>query len=470
MIIGKAKDCLYAVNGKLLQGSETVIFRGVSINSRTIKEGELFVCIKGENFDGHDFFGDAFRKGAAGIILSDTKNLSTGMLGKGESPFVIQSENTLRALQDLASYQRSLFPFRVIAVTGTNGKSTTKEMIASIIETKYKTLKTQGNLNNHIGLPLTLLKREPEHEVGVLEMGMSAAGEIKRLAEIAKPDIGVITNISAGHLGQLKTIKEVQTAKGELFDSLHKEGTAIVNADDPLVLELAKSLRIKKITYGIKEPADIQASDIQNKGNHGFTFTAKIFDQAIPVKLPQIGYCNIYNALAALATGHSLGITGKEMNLGLKNYQQIPQRNEQIHHEGMTLINDTYNANPQSMREALKTLKEINTQGKRFFIIGDMLELGPLSESAHHELGQEIARSNIDYLVTVGPLASLAAESAKANVRKQLQIEKFNTHDGAVNYLLRKVEKGDCLLVKGSRGSKMENVVQEFVKPKKQNK
>ena len=469
MIIGKAKDCLYAVNGKLLQGSETVIFRGVSINSRTIKEGELFVCIKGENFDGHDFFGDAFRKGAAGIILSDTKNLSTGMLGKGESPFVIQSENTLRALQDLASYQRSLFPFRVIAVTGTNGKSTTKEMIASIIETKYKTLKTQGNLNNHIGLPLTLLKREPEHEVGVLEMGMSAAGEIKRLAEIAKPDIGVITNISAGHLGQLKTIKEVQTAKGELFDSLNKEGTAIVNADDPLVLELAKSLSIKKITYGIKEPADIQASDIRNKGNHGFTFTAKIFDQAIPVKLPQIGYCNIYNALAALATGHSLGITGKEMNLGLKNYQQIPQRNEQIHYEGMTLINDTYNANPQSMREALKTLKEINTQGKRFFIIGDMLELGPLSEPAHHELGQEIARSNVDYLVTVGPLASLAAESAKANVRQQLQIEKFNTHNEAVNYLLRKVKKGDCLLVKGSRGSKMENVVQEFLQPKKQN-
>mgnify|MGYP001448604036 FL=1 len=469
MIIGKAKDCLYAVNGKLLQGSETVIFRGVSINSRTIKEGELFVCIKGENFDGHDFIGDAFRKGAAGIILSDTKNLSTGMLDKGESPFVIQSENTLRALQDLASYQRSLFPFQVIAVTGTNGKSTTKEMIASIIETKYKTLKTQGNLNNHIGLPLTLLKREPEHEVGVLEMGMSAAGEIKRLAEIAKPDIGVITNISAGHLGQLKTIKEVQTAKGELFDSLHKEGTAIVNADDPLVLELAKSLRIKKITYGIKEPADIQASDIQNKGNHGFTFTAKIFDQAIPVKLPQIGYCNIYNALAALATGHSLGITGKEMNLGLKNYQQIPQRNEQIHYEGMTLINDTYNANPQSMREALKTLKEINTQGKRFFIIGDMLELGPLSEPAHHELGQEIARSNVDYLVTVGPLASLAAESAKANVRQQLQIEKFNTHDEAASYLLLKVKKGDCLLVKGSRGSKMENVIQEFIKPKKQN-
>jgi len=469
LIIGKAKDCLNAVNGKLLQGSEAAIFHGVSINSRTIKEGELFVCIKGKNFDGHDFFGDAVNKGASGIILSDTKNLSTDMIAKKGFPFVIQSKNTLRALQDLASYQRSLFPFRVIAITGTNGKSTTKEMIASIIKTKYRTLKTKGNLNNHIGLPLTLLTREPEHEVGVLEMGMSAAGEIKRLAEIAKPDIGVITNISAGHLGQLKTIKEVQMAKGELFDSLHKEATAIVNADDPLVLELAESLRIKKITYGIKEPADIQASDIRNKGNHGFTFTAKIFDQAIPVKLPQIGYCNIYNALAAFATGHSLGITGQEMNLGLKNYQQIPQRNEQIHYEGITLINDTYNANPQSMREALKTLTEINAEGKRFFIIGGMLELGPLEEPAHHELGQEIARSNVDYLVTVGPLASLAAESAKANVQQQLQIGKFATHTEAAKYLLRKARKGDCLLVKGSRGSKMENVVQEFLKPKKQN-
>jgi len=460
LITGKAKDCLDAVNGKLLHGSETAVFRGVSINSRTIKQGELFVCIKGENFDGHDFIEDAISKGAAGIILSDTKSLSDNM--NEDSPFVIQSSSTLKALQDLASYQRSLFPFRVVAVTGTNGKSTTKEMIASIIEAKYKTLKTQGNLNNHIGLPLTLLAREPEHEVGVLEMGMSAAGEIKRLAEIAKPDIGVITNISAGHLDQLKTVKEVQAAKGELFDSLQGDATAIVNADDPLVLELSKSLRVKKITYGIEQPADVRASDIQNQGSKGFTFTAKVFNQTVPVKLSQIGYCNIYNALAALATGHSLGISGKDMNRGLENYHQIPQRNEQIHFQGITLINDAYNANPQSMKEALKTLSEFNTPGKRFFIIGDMLELGPLSESAHHELGQAIARSNVDNLVTVGPLASLAAKTAKE--AGQLQIGKFNTHSEAVKYLLRKAKKGDCLLIKGSRGAKMENVIQEFLK------
>ena len=208
-------------------------------------------------------------------------------------------------------------------ITGTNGKSTTKEMIAAIIETKFKTLKTQGNFNNHIGLPLTLLMREPDHEVGVLEMGMSAAGEIKRLAEIAKPNIGVITNISAGHLDQLKTVKEVQAAKGELFNSLDDKGTAIVNVDDPLVFELANSLRIKKITYGIEQSADVQASEIQNLGNKGFAFTAKIFNQSIPIKLSQIGYCNIYNALAALATGHSLGISGIDMSKGLEQYLSL---------------------------------------------------------------------------------------------------------------------------------------------------
>jgi UDP-N-acetylmuramoyl-tripeptide--D-alanyl-D-alanine ligase len=464
LITGKAKDCLSVVGGKLLQGSAAKIFRGVSINSRTIEEEELFVCIQGENFDGHRFLGEAINKGAAGVILSNPSYLPEDMIGKGDSPFVIQSQNTLRALQDLASYQRTRFPLQVVAVTGTNGKSTTKEMISSIIETKYKTLKTQGNLNNHIGLPLTLLARKPEHEVGVLEMGMSAAGEIKRLAEIAKPDIGVITNISAGHLDQLKTVKDVQAAKGELFDSLKEDGTAIINADDPLVLELAKSLRTEKITYGIEQSADVQASDIQNKGSRGFTFTAKIFNQTIPVNLAQIGYCNIYNALAALATGHSLGISGKDMSRGLENYQQVPQRNEQIQYEGVTLINDAYNANPQSMREALKTLSEFNTQGKRFLIIGDMLELGPLSESAHHELGQEIILSNVDHLVTVGPLASLVAESAKKSPRHPLQIGKFNTHAEAVNYLLRNVEKGDCLLIKGSRGAKMENIIQDYLK------
>ena len=207
----------------------------------------------------------------------------------------------------------------------------------------------------------------------------------------------------------------------------------------------------------------MQAKDIQNLGHKGFTFTAKIFNQSVPIKLSQIGYCNICNALATLATGHSLGISGIHMNKGLENYHQIPQRNEQIHFAGITIINDAYNANPQSMREALRTLSEIKTNGKRFLIIGDMLELGPLSETAHHDLGKEISLSNIDHLVTVGPLASLTAESAKTSTGKKLQIRKFTTHMQAVNYLLEKVKKGDCLLIKGSRSAKMENVIQEFI-------
>ena len=463
MITGKAKDCLEIVDGKLLRGEKTKVFRGVSINSRTLQEGELFVCIQGENFDGHNFQSDAIKKGAAGIILSDLKSFPEEMIRKKNGPFVIESRNTLQALQDLATHQRTKFPLQVVAITGTNGKSTTKEMVAAIIETKFKTLKTYGNFNNHIGLPLTLLRRRPEHEVGVLEMGMSAAGEIKRLAEIAKPNIGVITNISAGHLDQLKTVKEVQAAKGELFNSLDDKGTAIVNVDDPLVFELANSLRIKTITYGIEQSADVQASEIQNLGNKGFAFTAKIFNQSIPIKLSQIGYCNIYNALAALATGHSLGISGTDMRKGLEQHHQIPQRNEQIYFKGITIINDAYNANPQSMREALRTLSEIKTKGKRFFVIGDMLELGPLSETAHHSLGKEISLSNIDHLVTVGPLAGLAADSANKSIGQQLQIRKFATHMKAVNYLLEKVKKGDCLLIKGSRSARMENVIQEFI-------
>lgn len=464
---GQTKDCLNAIEGRLLQGNPDDMFQGVSINSRTVSEGELFICIKGDRFDGHDFIAEVATKKVAGIILSDTEKLTDTVKWAKENIFIIQVADTLKALQDLASFQRQRFPFKVVAVTGTNGKSTTKEMIASILETKFKTLKTQGNLNNHIGLPLTLLKREPVHEMGVLEMGMSAAGEIKKLAEIAQPDIGVITNISEGHLVQLKNIIDVQSAKGELFESLTEKGTAIVNADDPLVLELAQSLRAKTITFGINQPADVRASEIESKDNLGFQFKVKLFDKTLSVRLPYLGYCNIYNALAALATGHSLGIQGEALTHGLENYQRMSQRNEQIRHEGIDIINDTYNANPQSMAEALKTLNSFKTQGKRIFVIGDMLELGDRSIPAHEKLGENIARSQVDILVTVGKLAGLSATSARTLADEKIQIQEFDDHQQAAEFLIDKAVSGDCLMFKGSRGAAMEKVLQIFVSNKK---
>ena len=463
---GQTQDCLNALEGQLLQGDLSCPFRGVSINSRTVVRGELFVCIKGDRFDGHNFLADVIEKKVGGIIISDPEKLPSKPVRSEEEPFVIHVQDTLKALQDLASFQRKRFPLQVVAITGTNGKSTTKEMIASILETKFKTLKTQGNLNNHIGVPLTLLKREPSHEMGVLELGMSAAGEIKRLAEIAQPDIGVITNISEGHLVQLKSLKDIQSAKGELFDALTEESTAIVNADDPLVLELARSLRAKTVTFGIDQPADVRASEIENKDNLGFQFKVSLFDKTLSVRLPYLGYCNIYNALAALATGYSLGIKEDAMTRGLENYQRMSQRNEQIQHKEIDLINDSYNANPRSMTEALKTLDSFKTQGRRIFVIGDMLELGDRSIVAHRKLGEEIAASKTNILIALGKLASLSAKSAQALANEKIQILELASHQEAAEFLTQEAVSGDCVMFKGSRGAAMEKVLQIFMESK----
>jgi UDP-N-acetylmuramoyl-tripeptide--D-alanyl-D-alanine ligase len=297
-------------------------------------------------------------------------------------------------------------------------------------------------------------------------MGMSAAGEIKRLADIAQPDIGVITNISEGHLVQLKSLKDIQSAKGELFDALTQEGTAIVNADDPLVLELARSLRAKTVTFGIDQPADVRASEIESKDNLGFQFKVQLFDKTLSVRLPFLGYCNIYNTLAALATGYSMGIQEEAMTRGLENYQRMSQRNEHIEHEGIDLINDAYNANPRSMSEALRTLDNYKTQGRRILVIGDMLELGNISISAHQKLGEEIARSQTDILLTLGELTSLSAKSARALAGEKIQILEFPNHQEAAEFLMQEAVRGDCVMFKGSRGAAIEKILQIFVENK----
>ncbi len=451
------------MGGDLLSGQELEAFKGVSIDSRTLKSGQLFFCIVGPTFDGHAFIQQAVDKKAAGIILSDNKQRPTN---EADMPFVIRVNDTLSALQDLARFHRQRLSVRVVGITGTNGKSTTKEMIASIAETTFKTLKTRGNLNNHIGLPLNVLELDKTHEVAVLEMGMSAAGEIRLLADIAKPDIGVITNISEGHLDQLKTLKNVQAAKGELFDSLHDQATAIVNADDPLVLELATALKtaVKQTTFGIQNPADVKADNIKATGG-GHDFTVSLAGSTFPVKLPFLGFCNIYNALAAIATGRSLGIETVNMKTGLANCKLLSQRYEIFQHDSMTIINDAYNANPKSMQEALATLVEYPSPGRRIFVIGDMLELGDLAQSAHTDLGKEIAGHSIDMLITVGEMTALTAKEAHSSGMKKDRVIVFDKREDASEFLRENTRPGDCLLFKGSRGSGMEKVLKEMIHP-----
>jgi len=325
---------------------------------------------------------------------------------------------------------------------------------------RYSTLKTEGNLNNHIGLPLTLLELKPSHEAAVVEMGMSAAGEIKRLAEIAQPQIGVMTNISQAHMLQLKTLKDIQAAKGELFQSLSAEHTAIVNADDPLVYELAENLRAEVITFGINNPANVRATDIHPSGSSGYDFTLNVMDKAIAVHLPFIGRFNIYNALAAAAVGYALDISPTQIKTGLGVKHKLSQRGEAVRYGDIDVLNDTYNANPQSMREAMQILKEYATKGRKFLVIGDMLELGDGEQSAHQQLGKEIAGYGFDFLVTVGELAELAGTASVQSGMAKYQVRSFDNHQAAANFLKTATEPGDCLLFKGSRGSHMETVLE----------
>jgi UDP-N-acetylmuramoyl-tripeptide--D-alanyl-D-alanine ligase len=453
-----AKDCAPAMKGDLIHGSGDLKFRGVSIDSRTVQAGELYFCIQGDRFDGHDFIADVLAKKAAGIVLANPKSLENN--ANTSSSFIIQVPDTLVALQDLARFYRSRINARVIGVTGTNGKSTTKEMIASVSETRFKTHKTQGNLNNHIGLPLSLLKIDADHEVAILEMGMSAAGEIRLLADIARPDTGLITNISEAHLEELKTIRNVQSAKGELFSALEPHHTAIVNADDPLVLELANTLKARKITYAIDNQANVKASNIRQRKNEGFDFNVRLFDQEFAVSLPFLGACNIYNALAAVATGHSLGLSPSDMVTGLERCRLMGQRHEIIQNGSITLINDSYNANPRSMEESLNTLTQYETSGRKIFVVGNMNELGEISQSAHRQLGEKVATLPVDVLVTVGDLAVLVAEGARTAGMKKDHILDFASRDEAKVYLQQNLKQNDCILFKGSRGAQLEEIVQ----------
>ena len=460
MIEMKVAECLKAVNGEIVIGSGEKFFRGVSIDSRTIKEGELFVCINGDRFNGHNYIEEARNKKAAAIILSDGSGVVSG---KGEVPLIVRVKDTLKALQELARFYRKQMPVKVIGVTGTNGKSTTKEMTAAIMETKFKTIKTEGNLNNHIGLPLNLFNLSKGDEIAVLEMGMSATGEIKRLAEIAKPEIGVVTNISEGHLVHLKTLKKIQEAKGELFDSLNENGTAIVNADDPLVLELAESIKAKVMTYGIYNNADIKAEEILPMGLEGFKLSVRFFDKNIPMSIPFLGECNIYNALAAMAASWSFGVAPGDIKRGIMNAKLLANRFEIIEYEGKVIVNDSYNANPRSMKEALKVLASYKCKGRRFFIVGDMLELGDLAESAHKSLGEDVASYSIDYLVAVGELSAHVIQSAVAAGVNKKNTATASGHECAVAFIKKYSRPGDCLLVKGSRGSKMEEIIRLLV-------
>jgi UDP-N-acetylmuramoyl-tripeptide--D-alanyl-D-alanine ligase len=438
-----ANEIIEATGGRLIYGSLNGA-RGVSIDSRTIGNGELFIALKGERFDGHDFLKEALKKGSGAIV-----SVPPAEPVKGKA--IIHVKNTLKALQRMAHYLRAKTDIRVVGITGTNGKTTTKEMAASILGTRYRVLKNTGNLNNHIGLPLSLLSLSEEHQVAVLEMGASAPGDIRELCEVASPDFGVVTNLGHAHLEGFKDLDAVRRTKLEIMDFVK---AAAVNGDDAFLLEGIKGFRGRVLRYGFESSRDVYAGDIEFMGR-GSGFTLHMNGRSVRVGLKVTGRFNIYNALAASSVGALFDMDIESVKEGLEGFEGVPMRLEIRQLLGATVISDVYNANPASMEEALKELVRLRDE-RAVAVLGDMLELGSYAEASHRRLGAWMSGLPVDLFIAVGPLMGLAAgEFPGRSIRA-------DDADGARELLLRECRKGDTVLVKGSRGMRLERVIDDL--------
>ena len=453
------EEVLRATGGTLLQGKGDSSFQGISTDSRTVAEGELFIALKGPRFDGHHYALEALRKKAGGVLVEKERVGDIRWNGY-RARAVIAVDDTLAALGDMARDWRRKHNIPLVALTGSNGKTTTKEMIAACLETAFPVLKTKGNLNNLIGVPLTLLTLTEKERVVVLEMGMNVPGEIRRLTEIAEPDVGLITNIQTVHLEGMGSLERLKGEKGELFRRMRRDGTLLVNQDDPRVVDLAKDYPGQRITFGIEHPADIVAKEIRLHGAGGTSFTLIVEGEAMKVRLRLLGRHFIPNALSAVAVACLFGVEVTRAREALENFQPFSMRMEVIFLKGgETVINDAYNANPYSMEAALETLAESKGMGRAIAVLGDMLELGEFTNEAHERIGKRVSELSIDFLLAMGEKASVVVESA---VRHGLPAEKarvVESHSEAISLLRQRMQNGDWILVKGSRRMAMEEIV-----------
>ena len=457
------EEVLKAMGGKLLQGEKHASFQGVTTDSRRIGEGELFIALRGPRFDGHHYVLEALEKRAGGVVIEEDKVGDIRWNGY-RTKAVIVVKDTLHALGDLALGRRRKYGTPVVALTGSNGKTTTKEMIAACLEMKYPVLKTMGNFNNLIGLPLTLLKLTEKEKVVVLEMGMNIPGEIRRLTEIAEPDVGLITNIEKVHLEGMGSLERLKEEKGELFRRMKREGTILVNQDDPRVIDLAENFLGKRITFGVGHPAEVMARNILIKGAEGISFTLISGEKEIEISLPLLGRHFVPNALCAITVARLFGVEIEKAKEALEHFQPFPMRMEIVQlGGGKTLINDTYNANPRSMELALETLSEVKTKGRAIAVLGDMLELGNFTKEAHQQLGQKVGELSIDFLLTLGEEGPVMVESAIRHGLSPERAKVLESHPEVISTLKQIAQRGDWILVKGSRKMAMEKIVEGLI-------
>lgn len=449
------KEIIKATKGILLTGNEDANIDTITTDSRKANQHAFFVPLVGERFDGHDFIKDAFSQGVVGCLVEKEIDVS-GYQDK----HIIKVADTLAALQDIAKYYSGKYSSPFVAVTGSVGKTTTKDMIACVLEQKYKVLKTQGNFNNHIGLPLTVLRLRKEHQMAVVEMGMSGLGEISKLVSIVEPKTAVITNIGQAHIEKLGSQQNILRAKMEIFEAFDENSIAIMNGDDPLLFALQGKLPFSVLYYGIyNKQCDLLARDIHYEGEGGSRFRINLGKHNEIIHLPVMGEHNIYNALAAIAIGMQYNVSMLQIIQAFKTFETEKMRMNIIDTGRVKVIDDSYNASPDSMKAALRILYQLPSAKRRIAVLGDMLEMGDWAAQAHQKVGEEVVRCHIDYLITVGQYGQHVAQGAVQAGMAPDNAFYFQKNDQVRDFLEGLLAQGDAILVKGSRGMKMDSIV-----------
>jgi len=443
------------MDGKILQGSPSLTFQKFNIDSRLTEPGELFFALIAER-NGHNFVPDAVKKGASGAVVSKKMKIANNDIA------LIQVQDTLQALQKLA--QKILLEHRVkvIGITGSIGKTTTKEFIFQLLSRNFITLKSEGNFNNQLGVPLSLLRLSDHHQVAVLEMAMSGPGEIAALTQIAPPDIAVITNVNPVHLQFFKSIEEIASAKKEILEGTKNGGTAVLNGDDPLVKKVAESWRGKKIFFGLGRGNDIRARKIHKSSWQGISFELVYGKRQEKISSPFFYESHLYNLLAAAAVGFALSVPARDIFIQSRDLKPLPTRGALLTlTNNIKLVDDSYNSNPAALESALRSLADLPAK-RKVAVLGDMLELGGKEVDYHFQAGKQVASLGWDILVTIGSLSKQMIEGALSSGMKANQVFSFNNSDEAAAEIESLVQEGDLVLVKGSRKIKTEKIVERL--------
>jgi len=455
----QVKDILEVCPGaKLICGDSETVCTNFSRDTRTIKAGDVYVGIKGERFDGNTLYQEAIENGANSCILQGV-TLSEDEKRKYENCAIILVEDTIKAIQQIAAYKRSLYSIPVVAITGSVGKTSTKDLTASVLAEKYKVLKTEGNMNNHIGVPMTILRLK-EEELLVVEMGMDHAGEIRTLTNIAKPTVAVITNVGTSHIGQLGSREAIFNAKLEILEGLAENGTIVINNDNDLLHDWYEKNKQKSerniITYGIENSSDIMAENITLKED-GSTFTAKIKEETFSITVPVAGEHFVSNSLCAISVAKALKEENAQIQAGIQKVELTKRRMDIQTIGKYTIINDCYNANYDSMKAAIDYLGSTH-KGTKIAILGDMLNLGEYSEDLHRKVGQEAEVNHVDIMITVGFFAQYINEEAKNS--QNIHCE---TNEEAIEAAKKVMKPDSCILIKASNAMKFDEIANQLI-------